>query len=67
MKSGLREKMADVLNIKARTALSDNVKDLVKIYDSDSDFKKDVSRAYKFITKNITPDINNPFLLRLQA
>lgn len=67
MKNGLREKMAQVLDIKGKTALSDNVKDLVKIYDSDSDFKKDVSRAYKFITKNITPDINNPFLLRLQA
>lgn len=67
MMNGLREKMAQVLNIKGKTALSDNVKDLVKVYDSDSDFKKDVSRAYKFITRNITPDINNPFLLRLQA
>ncbi len=67
MKNGLREKIADVLNIRSKTALSNNVKDLVRIYDSDQDFKKDVSKVYKFITKNIIPDINNPFVLRLQA
>lgn len=57
MKNGLREKLAQVLEIKGKTALSDNVKDLVLVYDSDPDFKKDVSKAYKFITNNIAPDI----------
>ena len=63
MKSGLRDKIANILHMRQHSTLSNNVKDLVKEYDSN--FKKDVSKAYNFITQNITPDINNHLLSRL--
>ena len=65
MKSGLRDKIANILHMRQHSTLSNNVKDLVKEYDSDPNFKKDVSKAYNFITQNITPDINNHLLSRL--
>lgn len=65
MKSGLRDKIANVLHMREHSTLSNNVKDLVKEYDSDPNFKKDVSKAYNFITQNITPDINNHQFARL--
>ena len=65
MKSGLRDKIANILHMRQHSTLSNNAKDLVKEYDSDPNFKKDVSKAYNFITQNITPDINNHLLSRL--
>ncbi len=52
MRSGLRQKLADVMNIKTHTTISANLQDVMILYRNYRDFRRDVNMIIKNYLKN---------------
>lgn len=53
MTVGLRDKLADVLDLHSRTAISDNCADIVFLYNRYKDFKEDVAIIYSQLLQQL--------------
>lgn len=53
MTKGLRDKLADVLDMQSRSAISDNCADVVFLYNHYKDFRNDVNTIYNQIIRRL--------------
>ena len=53
MPIGLRDRLCDALSLNARTALSNQVKDLIFFYQEYKDFRDGVNEAYAYIEERL--------------